>query len=286
MGLFGFFVSVIGLGAMTKDVISDNITASKNYNRAKLNGTPYYYGSGSKMYSTETGARCREQLDFSTHHNLLVDINTGEVIEDLTDLRNQKKTSEERRSIAGTGCVFYKTHEFDDQKHKYCNIYRCTTMSGYFKKIEINHVDCYVKGEVTHDDIWGHKIDTGSADEEIYFSDGVRYSKTKAKEISNDCDISKAIKKGKVIIPYKDDYVEGFKDINTGEFYINYEYYFPVYQTTNPYPKKRWFGNGREYRKAKMVSGKDVGCTYKKFVLVPIEGSKLYDDHGKEIVRD
>ena len=285
MGFFGFFVSVIGLGAMTTDAISNSIFTSKNYKKAKTNGDPYYSGVGSKIFETNTGRRCYYEYDFSTNHNVLVDVETGEIVNDITDLKNQKKTLEEKRYIEGTDCVFYRTHEFDDQKHKTCNIYRCTTMPGFFKKIEINNVDRYVKGEVTYDCIWGHRIDTGNINEEIYFSDGTRYSKAKAKEMSSDCERSRAIKKGKVILPYKDDDIEGFKDVNTGEFYINYEYYFPVYQTASQYPKKRWFGNGREYRKAKMVPGKDVGFTYKKFVLVPVDGSKVYNDRGEEIVR-
>ena len=283
MGLFGLIVSVVGLGAMTKDAISDSINTSNNYNKAVENGDPYYYGSGSKMYSTKTGRQCREEYNFLTNHNVLVDAETGEIIEDLTASNNKDKTSKEMKNIMGSGCMFYKTHEFDDKKHRFHNIYKCINIPGYFTKSTSNNIDSYKKCSVVFDDFWGYQTKTENKAEE-YFADGTPYTREKASELHEANVRSLEIKDGKVIFPYKDKFVEGFKDINTGELYINYEYYFPAYKTYNKYPEKRWFRNGKEYKKAKIVTGKEIGYNCKKYVLVPIEGSKRYNDHG-EIVR-
>ena len=54
MGLFGLFTSIVGLGAMVKDRISDDIHTQKNFMQAKANGFPTYFGSGCKEYYTKT----------------------------------------------------------------------------------------------------------------------------------------------------------------------------------------------------------------------------------------
>ena len=283
MGLFGFVVSVIGLGAVTKDAISDSIYTSKNYREAITNGKPYYSGSGSKMYATKTGKRCSYDYDYSKNHNVLTDLKTGEVVEDLTALDNNKKTLNAKRDIHGTGCVFYRTYEFDDQKHRSHNIYKSTKMDGYFTKVTIDGVDRFEKCDVVYDDILGYRVNNISGINDKFFADGTHFSREKDRELRQEYQMNRDIKKGKVIFPYKDEYVEGFKDINTGELYVNYEYYQPEYKS---YPKKKLINvYGREYKKAKMIPGKDIKYFCKKFVLVPVEGSKTYNDHGIEIVR-
>lgn len=282
MGLFGFVVSMIGLGAMTKDAVSDSIFTSKNYNKAKENGDPYYSGAGSDIFSTETGEKCRYEYNFSTNHNVLVNAKTGDEVLDLTALKNQRKTVCKKNDLKGSGCVFYKTYEFDDNKHRYHNIYKCTMMPGYFTKTTFNNVDKYTKCNVVHDDFWGYK--TENIDGCEYFEDGTGYTREKSEERRDEYKKAREIRRGKIIFPYKDEYVEGFKDLNTGELYVNYEYYQPT--SCKSYPKKKLISKyGDVYKKAEMVPGKEIKYFCKKFVLVPIEGSKLYNDRGEEIVR-
>lgn len=189
MGLFGLFVSIVGLGAMTKDGIENSIFTQKNYEEAKRDGKPYYYGSGSKTYSTKTGRECYIGKDWNTGQEWIVDMQTGEKIENYSDYKNGKRTLKNINNSVVNGKMFYQTHEFDSFKStcKKSDVYKCRIMDGFFNKSDrYDHQTChreyiYQKGEVVFDDFYGVKVEPYK-NKEWYFEDGTPFTYKKFEE--------------------------------------------------------------------------------------------------------
>lgn len=113
MGLFGLFASLIGLGAMAKDVVSDAIDDGVGREKAIHEGRSTYIAGG-KIKSTETGRQCSRTTDYLTRHDWLIDTKTGERIEDITDSINRAKQREIKRLAEIDECKFYRTTRFDN----------------------------------------------------------------------------------------------------------------------------------------------------------------------------
>jgi len=188
MGLFGLFATMIGLGAMAKDGISSSRAGSQSYERAKANGTPYYFtGDGAKIKSMKTGQPCHVVHDTTTKHTLVVDSKTGNVIEDMTLTKNRKTEEQEKRQ-SPSRCVFYRKCEWDTINHK-CNVWVSDRISGYFYHMPSCYKNCcsskvdeyslFYKGEL-RDPIASHGEKevraTSYVNMEVYFADGTRYS--------------------------------------------------------------------------------------------------------------
>lgn len=180
MGLFGFVVSMIGLGAMTKDAISDSIFNEKCYSEAKAEGKPSYLGAGGKRYSTRTGRQVMIDHDFSTGHNWLVDINTGKRIDDATAYRNSQRTAASKANGNGG---FYQTHEFDTASRMSAGIFVNDKIPGYFRKYDSRkngiRITTYIKGTVKYDSSVQRNIievDWQNPKTEQYFEDGTPYT--------------------------------------------------------------------------------------------------------------
>lgn len=141
MGLFGFIMGSVGLGAMIKDHISREFTAESARQNAEINNSPWYLtGNGAEMRSTATGRRASQRTDLVTKHEWLVDFRTGERIEDLTLLQNKKKTEQNRYKAHSQGKRFYRTAMFDIMPYAQPMIYVCDDFPGlYFDKHTINH---------------------------------------------------------------------------------------------------------------------------------------------------
>ena len=75
MGLFGFFATMVGLGAMAKDGIERSVSSSNAYNKAIANKDDWYFtGNGAQMKSTKTGRECYTEKDYKTGHWLVKDL--------------------------------------------------------------------------------------------------------------------------------------------------------------------------------------------------------------------
>lgn len=182
MGLFGLFASMVGLGAMAKDSISDNIQTQKSYKKAKASGSSIYYGSGSKQYYTDTGRRCYTDYDYCSGHILIRDYDTGDIIEDITDINNKKKYEQQMNELPSY-CIFRRQYG--------TGVWVSDKISGYFahrpaKYIdrsdysEVNQFSEFEKGELENRrDIHGRNYITvkTKSSSERYFADGVPYSK-------------------------------------------------------------------------------------------------------------
>ena len=132
MGLFGFFATMVGLGAMTKDVISDGIDDIKSHKMAMEKGNDFYLVNGYKMRSTKTGRDCIERADYNTGHIFLCDFKTGEKIVDRTENINREKTEKNRRESKEKGWAFYRTCEFDLPGGKWSNVWISDSMPGKY----------------------------------------------------------------------------------------------------------------------------------------------------------
>ena len=130
MGLFGLFASMVGLGAMAKDSISEAIETEKSYQKAKETGAITYYGAGSKQYDTRTGRQISMVTDYATGHSMMVDTRTRECLGDYTLLNNRKKYEEEKRSIPKE-CVFRRIPDYDCNFRK-GNIWVTDKMPGQY----------------------------------------------------------------------------------------------------------------------------------------------------------
>lgn len=133
MGFFGLFVSIIGLGAMTKDAISNSIFEQRSYEDSVRKGySTFFTGNGSQRRSVKTGRLCTERMDYTTHHNWLVDSKTGEKIEDITDRINREREMEIKRKAYDKGIKFYRTTRFDCQPRYRSDVYINDDMPGKF----------------------------------------------------------------------------------------------------------------------------------------------------------
>ena len=261
MGFFGFFATMVGLGAMTKDAIQSSIETSISYDNARNNNDPYYFGSGAKLYSTKTGRRATKSISRRTHHEWLCDLKTGERIEDLTARRNNIKTEKNKLDAEKSGCAFYITHEFDTTQYKNYDIYKCTIRPGYFYKIS-GLVNEYYKGEVVDDILGkGKKVERHYGNHQLtekYFEDGTPFSREGYEERSNQAYKQKAIQMGKRLyhVERVDENLKthfvGYKDTITDEWYYWVKNYSDRYQ------KARFDENGK---------------------LVPIENEPICDEY-------
>ncbi len=151
MGFFGLFVSMIGLGAMAKDAISNSIFESDSYQRAVKDGYSWYFtGNGSQMKSVKTGRLCTEDIDYKTGRRWLVDLKTGEKIEDITAEVNKERELKIKQETYARGVKFYRTTRFDCPPRYHCDIYVNDDMPGrYFSLVRsIHDDDRYVEGKL------------------------------------------------------------------------------------------------------------------------------------------
>lgn len=135
MGLFGLFASMVGLGAMAKDGISNNIHEQKSFERAKAEGRSWYSGTGAKIYSMETGKECI--MSFENGHTMLRDLKTNQLIEDMTLTDNLKRETEQKKESLTNGCVFYRKAEWDVKGYE-CNVWVSDKIPGYFHRAKYN----------------------------------------------------------------------------------------------------------------------------------------------------
>lgn len=174
MGLFGLFAMAVGLGAMTKDAISDSYYTQKNYEEAKAKGNPYYFGSGSSMYSVKTGKRCK--IDYANGRTLLRDFYTNELIEDLTATKNAEKERAMKAKMED-GCVFYRSCKWDTPRRS-CEVWVSDVVPGYFKLYEYHNQYTgkrekrFWKGELEISKDGRARVSNGWPPVE-YYSDGV-----------------------------------------------------------------------------------------------------------------
>lgn len=173
MGLFGLFASIVGLGAMTKDKIDNNIFTQQSYNKAKAIGKRWYSGYGSKMYHTETGEECH--MSFRDGHALLINSGTHQIIEDLTLLDNKEREKFEKQNCSDD-CVFYRKCDWDIGNGLHCNIWVSDVISGYFYKSTVGKTMFY-KGELV-DCKWNNKptkkVKYCYTDDTAYYPNGTK----------------------------------------------------------------------------------------------------------------
>lgn len=146
MGFFGFFATMVGLGAMTKDAISDSIDDVRSRERATENGRDYYLVNGYKMRSTKTGRDCTERMNYETGHMCLYDLRTGEIVADITKSINKEKTEKNKRESKAQGRAFYRTCEFDLPCGKTSDVWVNDNMPGkYFTNIRLRNYEDFGK---------------------------------------------------------------------------------------------------------------------------------------------
>ena len=252
MGLFGLFAMAFGLGAMTKDAVSNSISTQKSYERAKANGESYYYGSGSSIYSVKTGKRCKK--DFVNGRTLLRDFYTNELIEDLTATKNTEK---ERMLKAETkdGCVFYRSCKWDTPSHS-CQVWVSDLVPGYFRMDEYKtNGKCekqFSKGDLEISRNGIARVSTYYPPI-IYYSDGKMKTKDEENRRLNLYRKEMAIQNGDKFYLFENDIYSPrrgrkyYKDTKTDELYVYNivdEYYIkakPIEETkeiTKPHHKK------------------------------------------------
>lgn len=179
MGLFGLFVSMVGLGAMTKDAISNSIFENNSYQKAVKNGDSWYFtGHGSQRKAVKTGRLCTEEIDYTTHHNWLVDSKTRERIEDITDRVNREREVEIKQKAYDRGIKFYRTTKFDCQPRYHSDVYVNDDMPGrYFHWNRIDNE--YEEGKLVDGIIGNGKkvVDTDINNRVFYKPDGTKICK-------------------------------------------------------------------------------------------------------------
>ena len=250
MGLFGLFVSLIGLGAVTKDAISDDIYKSKNKERAKKNGDLYYSGSGSKIYSTKTGRRA--SIDYSGKHTILRDFRTGEALEDLTVIKQKELTDKAKEEARHKNSVFYLDYTYEREKfagHR-TDVYVSSKYPGFFAKRNAVcngsdiKIPVYERGELEKFSYYRVIID-GRKPVETYFEDGTPYSDEEMVKRVNLRSAIKATLAGYAFhecIPYKNDIIKtsyykyrGPKELHKKIFEYNLRYKGYQQVTINSY---------------------------------------------------
>lgn len=131
MGLFGFFATLFGLGAVAKDGLSDMIDDTKKRHKAKIEDRPWYTVNGYKTRSTRTGMDVYKTTDyFNTGHELLIDKKSGNKIEDLTMFNRKNLTENNKRKAFLKGVKFYRTTMFDMNGSNKSEVYINDDMPG------------------------------------------------------------------------------------------------------------------------------------------------------------
>lgn len=245
MGLFGLFVSIVGLGAMAKDGVSRSIHESKARDRAERDGKSFYLtGNGSKINSIETGKQC--SISYENGHCILTDTKTGKFIEDVTLKENRQKENDERRTLPSY-CVFYRKHDWDYASHHH-NIWVSDKIPGFFR---FNGIGSDIKPDSTFNQ--GELVDgTGSRVKEvdtyrffvnngkkvIYYANGEPFNAETNTRRENERSKKEAISKGNRFynFVYRNDKSEllrsEYRDVDTDETYIhisNGDYYTKGY---------------------------------------------------------
>lgn len=131
MGLFGLFATAFGLGAITKDAISDSFDDDRQYEIAKKENRPWYTINGYKTMSTKT--RRPALISYENGHCKIVDLKTNTVIEDVTKTDNINRELDEKADTQKMGWAFYRKCDWDVRGYK-CNIWVSDRICGYFKK--------------------------------------------------------------------------------------------------------------------------------------------------------
>lgn len=239
MGLFGLFVSMVGLGAMAKDAISDSIHENMNYEDAKRRGDPYYFSNGGRIKSTQTGDYVYRRNDNITGEQWLVDAKTGKKITNLTDINRRKANRRASTEAIINDKIFYRVHDYDiynnGQNVARAEVYKCLTMDGYFKRMEhcIPGEYCvyYVKGELGDDPVRTYTKSINSKhvtvpikgvittrDSEKYFEDGTPYTEDELKRRNLEKERKRAKRLGKCF--YRVEYPDRFRHVETDIPYV------------------------------------------------------------------
>jgi len=213
MGLFGFFATMVGLGAMAKDGIERSISETDAYTKAVQEGRSYYYtGNGSQINSTKTRRKCVERIDHITHHRLIIDANSGQVLEDITANQNMKRQMEEAKIIPDY-CVFKRVTEYDNLNIR-ANIWVTDKMPGlYFRHYGKNGNDSkvtedshFIKGELADKKNfqgYSYKEVKVVSSNEAYYANGELITNDSIMKKNNEKSKNTAIKNNKKFYKYE-----------------------------------------------------------------------------------
>jgi len=145
MGLWGLFTAIVGVGAIAKQSIEEEVENTNRYYNAKAKGDPIYYGMYGKTFSSRTGKQCYLKEDPVTRHQWVIDLRTKQRIEDYTAYQNSVKTERNRNEAHSRGEKFYRTAEFDRQPLWWSDVYVNDDMPGrYFDR----YGDHFIEGEL------------------------------------------------------------------------------------------------------------------------------------------
>lgn len=209
MGLFGFFATTFGLGAMMKDGISRSLEDSRNYEKAKKRGDSTYIAGGHTI-SVKTGQRCITSI--STDGHVYIKDLKGKIIEDETAKRNKRNQYIEKEKSRKKGWVFYRKTCWDANVNGECNVWVSDTIPGYFYFVhDVKESQCKVyRGTLQNAFCARYKCMKevnfiGYKPKEVYYMDGTPVTK---EENARRCNIERreeAIEKGKRFYSLYDD---------------------------------------------------------------------------------
>ena len=103
MGLFGFFASMIGLGAMANDAFNNSLEYYNKGRAASKSSVPTFI-SGGHLYSSKTGKRCYSRYDYNGDriiYDYKTDMPSG-VLKSEDDVLNYIKTMDYQEEINKT----------------------------------------------------------------------------------------------------------------------------------------------------------------------------------------
>ena len=116
MGLFGFFMSVIGLGAMAKDAIERSSIDTESRAKAIARDDKIYYGFCSRPYATKTKRQLLMRRN-DNGHVCYYYLDNGELYWDKTAEGYKLETDYNRFIAKQNGCAFYETAEYKHPLH-------------------------------------------------------------------------------------------------------------------------------------------------------------------------
>lgn len=202
MGFLGLFVSLFGLGVVTKNYISDTIDDVRSSNRAKKNGDSTYLVNGYSERYTKTGQKCTKEYS-SDGHVYIKDLKTGKTLEDITATKNSTKQQEEIKKSRDKGWVFYRKTDWDAHTGHNCNVWVSDIIPGYFHfyNDSKDYLCTVSRGELVDEEYGRYdgakKVNAiGYKPEERYYLDGTKCSNIEYKRRQNMRLKEMAIKRG------------------------------------------------------------------------------------------
>ena len=143
MGLLGFFVGIVGFGAMAKDATEKHIINDCKYNKAVTLREKTYKDYIGVERSVITGNQTN--LILGDERNVIIDSVTKETLVDITSKHNEAANRRSRARSAVDGNQFYKTYEFTNKRNHSSHIYINDNMPNkYFVEI----IDYTIPGNV------------------------------------------------------------------------------------------------------------------------------------------